>query len=69
MIPIIWMFLVGLVGTIQWIGKDVTRAHRTPSWEIPNYEPYIVGIYGLQSLRIPTKHNIFIYTMGMKQKS
>ena len=40
----IWMFLVG---TIQGIGKDVTRAHRTPSWEIPNYEPYIVGIYGL----------------------
>ena len=26
---------------VQGIGKDVPRAQRTPSWEIPYYKPYI----------------------------
>ncbi len=34
----------------QGIGKDVPRAQRTPSWEIPNCKPYITGIYGSRFL-------------------
>ena len=30
---------------------------RTPSWEIPNYKPYIVGIDRLLCPRIPIEHN------------
>ena len=29
----------------QGIGKDVPRSERTPSWEIPNYKPYITWVF------------------------
>ena len=41
-------------------GKEVPlRAQRTPSWEIPNYKPYITWVFmGKLSPRIPRLNTI-----------
>ena len=51
------VFFCWKISYCQGIGQGCTPNPNVPLWEIPEYKPCIVGVYGLQSPRIPREHN------------